>query len=106
MRLNKVKTEKFFFHGILQGRYENEKTAWLEGYEQFVRGFSTMRKADNYQMRGTLADVPADDIKELDMIEGYPTYYTRFKVKVFDEDDNEVEAWVYQQLEDWERDQQ
>lgn len=95
-----MKTEKFFFHGILQGRYENEKRGWLMGYQQFTRGYSTMVMDKNSMMLGTIADVPVSEIPELDLIEGVPSFYIRFKTKVVDEDENWHNAWVYQQAED------
>ena len=56
--------ELFFFHGILMGRYR-EVDAYLEGYEQFTRGFSTMRRKEDSSMSGVLAWVPEEEIDEV-----------------------------------------
>lgn len=98
--------ELFFFHGILQGRYR-EVDAVLPGYEQFTRGFSTMRKKSGSCMSGVLAWVPSDDVEDLDRIEGVSNgFYVRFKVDGVRTIDGEVfdGVWVYQQLEDYESD--
>mgnify|MGYP006289727811 CR=1 FL=1 len=90
----------FFFHGILQGRYEDEP-AELFGYELFERGFNTFKRSEGKVVMGSLAYVPRGDVDELDRIEGFPSYYVRIQKPVVLEDGTTVIAWVYQQAKDW-----
>jgi len=102
-----MKNEKipFFFHGILKGRYEEEESAELFGYELFERGFNTFKKKEGASIVGTLAMVPIEDVPELDTIEGFPNYYVRIKKPVVIASGDTIIAWVYQQAQDWMVDQ-
>mgnify|MGYP000888328381 CR=1 FL=1 len=91
----------FFFHGILKGRYEDEQDAELFGYELFTRGFNTFKREDGASIKGTLAMVPVEEVPELDMIEGFPSYYIRIQLPVVTDSGAIINAWVYQQAEDW-----
>ena len=96
---------KVFVYGILVGRY-NGVPAILEGYEKFFRGHATIRRNEEYFVRGELIDVSEETLAEFDRIEGVAVgYYHRFKTTVFTLDEEpHKDVWVYQQCEDKEDD--
>lgn len=57
--------------------------AELPGYELVFRGCADIRPNPASGMVGILWDITGDCLAALDVLEGYPTYYTRFRVSVF-----------------------
>lgn len=59
--------------------------AELDGYELVFRGCADIRAREGTTMEGVLWDITDDCLAALDVLEGYPTYYTRYDVPVFHE---------------------
>lgn len=57
--------------------------AELDGYELVFRGCADIRAREGTTMEGVLWDITDDCLAALDILEGYPTYYTRYDVPVF-----------------------
>ena len=57
--------------------------AELDGYELVFRGCADIRAREGTTMEGVLWDITDDCLAALDVLEGYPTYYTRYDVPVF-----------------------
>ena len=57
--------------------------AELDGYELVFRGCADINPCPNNTMEGVLWDITDDCLAALDVLEGYPTYYTRYDVPVF-----------------------
>ena len=57
--------------------------AELDGYELVFRGCADIRPTPGTTMEGVLWDITDDCLAALDILEGYPTYYTRYEVPVF-----------------------
>lgn len=57
--------------------------AELDGYELVFRGCADIRARERTTMEGVLWDITDDCLAALDILEGYPTYYTRYDVPVF-----------------------
>ena len=89
-----------FVYGILIGRFDNRVAAELHGYRKFVRNYATFCKSDGEFVEGELVILSDEEFAMTDMIEGYPTYYHRFKVEVSTADGVVEDVWVYQQVED------
>jgi gamma-glutamylcyclotransferase (GGCT)/AIG2-like uncharacterized protein YtfP len=86
---------KVFVYGLLVGRYKNAIPATLEGYCIRHFGHATIVEKNKGIVKGELIEVPFSEFERIDEIEGFPDYYTRFKVLV--ETKRGVEAaWVYQ----------
>ena len=64
--------------------------AELPGYELVFRGCADIRPNPEAGMIGILWDITSDCLAALDVLEGYPTYYTRYEVPVFHND-----KWKY-----------
>ena len=57
--------------------------AELDDYELVFRGCADIRPTPGTTMEGVLWDITDDCLLALDILEGYPTYYTRYEVPVF-----------------------
>ena len=57
--------------------------AELDGYELVFRGCADIRAREGTTMEGVLWNITDDCLAALDVLEGYPTYYTRYDVPVF-----------------------
>jgi len=57
--------------------------AELDGYELVFRGCADIRARERTTMEGVLWDITDDCLAALDILEGYPIYYTRYDVPVF-----------------------
>jgi gamma-glutamylcyclotransferase (GGCT)/AIG2-like uncharacterized protein YtfP len=88
---------KIFVYGILVGRYDSRQPASLRGFEKVREdSFDSIIPNENTWVGGELIDVEQWQFEDIDNIECYPDYYTRFKVDV--EVEGGIErAWVYQQ---------
>lgn len=56
--------------------------AWIDNYEFVFRTHADIAKSSNSQCHGVLWEITKDDLRALDSLEGYPYYYTRFRVRV------------------------
>ena len=70
-------------------------TAQLNDYEFVFRTHADIVKRSGSICHGVLWDLTDKDLKALDALEGYPFYYTRFKVTVW-LNGRKVKALVYQ----------
>ena len=52
-------------------------------------------KDDSQNITGEIWKVDKPTFKQVDFLEGYPTFYNRKKYNVFDSSSNEHECWVY-----------
>lgn len=57
--------------------------AELDEYELVFNGCADIRPCVGTTMEGVLWDITEDCLAALDILEGYPTYYTRYSVPVF-----------------------
>ena len=57
--------------------------AELDEYELVFRGCADIRPCTGTTMEGVLWDITDDCLLALDVLEGYPNYYTRYEVPVF-----------------------
>ena len=57
--------------------------AELDGYELVFRGCADIRAREGTTMEGVLWNITDECLAALDVLEGYPTYYTRYDVPVF-----------------------
>lgn len=69
--------------------------AWIEDYEFVFRTHADIVGSTGSICYGVLWDITKADLKSLDMLEGYPYYYTRFRVRV-NLGDHFVYALTYQ----------
>jgi gamma-glutamylcyclotransferase (GGCT)/AIG2-like uncharacterized protein YtfP len=69
--------------------------AWLDNYEFVFRIHADIKKSPGSICYGVLWDINPTHLKALDTLEGYPYYYTRFRVRVKLED-HFVYALTYQ----------
>jgi gamma-glutamylcyclotransferase (GGCT)/AIG2-like uncharacterized protein YtfP len=67
----------------------------LKGYQLNFNRVADIVKKKNGVAQGAVYQVSPDDIKRLDIYEGYPNYYTKIQVLVEDEDKNRYEAFAY-----------
>jgi gamma-glutamylcyclotransferase (GGCT)/AIG2-like uncharacterized protein YtfP len=86
---------KLFVYGLLIGRYKKAIPATLEGYAVNNFGHATIVERAGSITKGELVEVTPAELERIDEIEGFPEYYTRFKVLVQTQKGVE-EAWVYQ----------
>lgn len=56
--------------------------AWIDDYEFVFRTHADIAKLPGSICYGVLWDITKADLQALDMLEGYPYYYTRFRVRV------------------------
>lgn len=64
--------------------------AWIDDYEFVFRTHADIEKSPGSQCYGVLWDISKKDLKALDSLEGFPFYYTRFRVRV-----NTGDSFVY-----------
>lgn len=69
--------------------------AWIDDYEFVFRTHADIAKSPGSICYGVLWDISKADLKALDMLEGYPYYYKRFRVRV-NLGDHFVYALTYQ----------
>ena len=69
--------------------------AWINNYEFVFRTHADIQKNPGKICHGVLWDITPADLKSLDALEGYPCYYTRFRVRV-NQGDHFVYAVTYQ----------
>lgn len=56
--------------------------AWINNYEFVFRTHADIAESPGNICHGVLWDISKTDLKSLDALEGFPYYYTRFRVKV------------------------
>lgn len=56
--------------------------AWIDDYEFVFRTHADIARSPGGICYGVLWDISKKDLKALDALEGYPYYYTRFRVRV------------------------
>ncbi|MCX7705525.1 MAG: gamma-glutamylcyclotransferase [bacterium] len=79
------------------------KRTYLVNYEFVYVGYSssssyavaTITAKKDSTVWGALYEIDEDCLKNLDIYEGYPTFYNRKIVKVYDDSGNNYDAWVY-----------
>lgn len=69
--------------------------AWIDDYEFVFRTHADIVKSPGSICYGVLWDIGKSDLRALDRLEGYPYYYTRFRVRV-NLDDHFIYAITYQ----------
>lgn len=69
--------------------------AWIEGYEFAFRTHADIKRSPGAICHGVLWELTDTDLRALDALEGYPYYYTRYKVRV-NTGNQTVKALVYQ----------
>jgi gamma-glutamylcyclotransferase (GGCT)/AIG2-like uncharacterized protein YtfP len=69
--------------------------AWINNYEFKFRTHADVEKSPGSICYGVLWELTDQDLRALDALEGYPYYYTRFKVRAHTGDQT-VKALVYQ----------
>ena len=70
-------------------------SAWIDNYEFVFRTHADIAKSPGSICRGVLWDITPTHLNALDALEGYPYYYTRFRVRV-NLGDHFVYALTYQ----------
>lgn len=70
-------------------------SAWIDDYEFVFRTHADIVKSPGSICHGVLWDITPTHLKALDALEGYPYYYTRFRVRV-NLGDHFVYALTYQ----------
>jgi gamma-glutamylcyclotransferase (GGCT)/AIG2-like uncharacterized protein YtfP len=68
---------------------------WLDDYEFVFRTHADIQKEPGSICYGVLWEINTAHLRSLDMLEGYPHYYTRFKIPV-NFNNKKVKAYVYQ----------
>jgi gamma-glutamylcyclotransferase (GGCT)/AIG2-like uncharacterized protein YtfP len=56
--------------------------AWIDGYELTFRTHADIDSNTDARCHGVLWDITMRDLRTLDLVEGFPYYYTRFSVRV------------------------
>ena len=69
--------------------------AWIDNYEFVFRTHADIAESPGGICYGVLWDISKADLRALDALEGYPYYYTRFRVRV-NTGDHFVYALTYQ----------
>jgi gamma-glutamylcyclotransferase (GGCT)/AIG2-like uncharacterized protein YtfP len=69
--------------------------AVLPNHRLVFRGHADVQLDRQYDVQGLLWEVDDFDLESLDIYEGFPSYYLRHRVFVYDQYDNEHIAWVY-----------
>ena len=69
--------------------------AWINDYEFVFRSHADIAKSPGNICYGVLWDITLAHLKALDALEGYPYYYTRFRVRI-NLEDRFVYALTYQ----------
>ena len=95
---------KYFAYGMNTNIAEMERrcpkavclgAAWIEDYEFVFRTHADIAESPGGICYGVLWDITRADLQALDRLEGYPYYYTRFRVRV-NLGDHFVYALTYQ----------
>jgi gamma-glutamylcyclotransferase (GGCT)/AIG2-like uncharacterized protein YtfP len=73
----------------------NMGPAILPGFRLTFRGHADVELDRQYDCVGLLWEVDDYDLESLDIYEGFPHYYLRQRVFVYDHQDQEHVAWVY-----------
>ena len=69
--------------------------AYIKNFEFVFRTHADIQESHGSICYGVLWDITKDDLRALDLLEGYPYYYNRFRVRV-NMDDRFVYALTYQ----------
>jgi gamma-glutamylcyclotransferase (GGCT)/AIG2-like uncharacterized protein YtfP len=95
---------KYFAYGMNTNLAEMERrcptavclgAAWINDYEFVFRTHADIAESAGSLCYGVLWDITKADLRALDMLEGYPYYYNRFRVRV-NLGDHFVYALTYQ----------
>lgn len=57
-------------------------SAWVDNYKLVFRTHADIEKSPGSVCHGVLWEITPDCLRSLDMLEGYPYYYSRFKIKI------------------------
>ena len=55
---------------------------WIDDYEFVFRTHADIAESPGSICHGVLWDITREDLKKLDLLEGFPYYYNRFRVRV------------------------
>ena len=72
--------------------------AWIDDYEFVFRTHADIEKSPGGRCYGVMWEIDDNNLRALDMLEGYPYYYTRFEIVAHTIDTSyyKVNALVYQ----------
>jgi gamma-glutamylcyclotransferase len=73
----------------------NYKLIFTDWSRQWKGGIASIRPVKGEKVMGAVYEITDVDLKKLDRYEGYPVSYNRFKVTVWTEDGDPVEAITY-----------
>jgi len=73
----------------------NYKLVFVGWSRQWRGGVISIKPLRGERVRGAIYEISEQCIQRLDKFEGHPTNYNRFKVTVFDEDSEPIEAITY-----------
>ncbi len=73
----------------------NYKLVFVGWSRQWRGGVANIKPFRGERVLGAIYEVSEQCLKRLDRSEGYPNVYDRFKVTVFDEDGEPIEAMTY-----------
>lgn len=81
--------------GIMR-RGEYVGPARVPGYELEMLAFANIQVNPVAQFTGVLWEIDRTILRELDQIEGYPDFYTRFQIETYPLGQSQpINAWVY-----------
>ena len=73
----------------------NYKLVFVGWSRQWRGGIASIKRFSGERVIGAIYEVSDRDLRRLDSYEGYPDVYGRFKVTVFDENGEPIEAITY-----------
>ena len=73
----------------------NYKLIFTDWSRQWKGGIASIRPVKGEKVMGAIYEITDTNLKQLDKYEGYPASYNRFKVTVWTEDGDPVEAITY-----------
>ena len=73
----------------------NYKLVFVGWSRQWRGGVASIKSFRGERVRGAVYQISEQCLRRLDRYEGHPHDYTRFKVTVFDEDSEAIEAITY-----------
>jgi len=73
----------------------NYKLVFVGWSRQWRGGVASIKPFGGERVRGAIYEISEQCLQRLDGYEGYPGNYNRFKVTVFDEDSEPIEAITY-----------
>ncbi|MBA7627021.1 hypothetical protein ES703_34482 [subsurface metagenome] len=73
----------------------NYKLVFVGWFRQWRGGVASIKPFRGEKVLGAVYEISERDLRQLDKYEGYPDNYTRVKVTVIDEFDNQIEAVTY-----------